>query len=252
VSSDEGIASNRRAGARQAPFIILVCTLAALQPGTSAAQAISVADTADRPGFADAPVLLGRGRIQLEGGFTSDHEGRSSDLKNTSTWPQVELHAGVSSELDVSIEWDGVVSTNTPAASAGVDRRATGTSDIRLGAKLALITRPHFDAALIGYVNFPVGNAPDTTGYANPVIRFPWAIGFTDRVGVFGTLDLGAEREDDHLVHAKPAASVSVAADLVASAAGFFGLVAESPDRGSTPDVWSLEGGLMVPVGIPL
>ena len=71
----------------------------------------SVSDTADRPGFADSPILLGRGHIQIESGFAWEHEGRGSDLTKTFTWPQVELHAGLKPRLEVSLAWDGLVST---------------------------------------------------------------------------------------------------------------------------------------------
>ena len=40
-----------------------------------AAVAPSVGDTADRPGFADSPGLLGRGHIQVESGLAWEHEG---------------------------------------------------------------------------------------------------------------------------------------------------------------------------------
>jgi Putative MetA-pathway of phenol degradation len=123
----------------------------------AAQQSPSVSDTADRPGFADSPVLLGRGHFQIESGVTFEREGHDPGTTSTFTWPQAELHAGVSSRLDVSVTWDGLVSTTTPSSASSVEERTTGGADVRIGAKLGLVKRPNVDMALIGYFDLPVG-----------------------------------------------------------------------------------------------
>src|SRR4029450_5056186 len=60
-----------------------------------------------------------------------------------------------------------------------------------------------------------------------------------DALGFWGTADLGAVREDDGEVRAKPAASASLAGKVAGSLGGFIGLVAESPELRSTPSVWA-------------
>jgi hypothetical protein len=208
-----------------------------------------VSDTADRPGFADSPVLLRRGQIQVESGLTWEHAGRGADLTKTITWPQVELHAGLARRLEVSLTWDGLVSTAPTSAASNPEERSTGGADVRLGAKLGLVNRAAADAALIGYVDLPVGSASVSSGYADPLVRFAWGISLSDRVGLSGTADLGAAREDDGRVRAKPAASASLGTTVVRSLNGFAGIVAESPPVGSKPDVWSIEAGLVLPLG---
>ena len=152
----------------------------------------SVSDTADRPGFADSPVLLGRGHIQVESGLAWEHEGRPANLTKTLTWPQLELHAGLTPRLEVSLAWDGLVSS-----VSNPEGRTTGGADLRLGAKFGLVNRPSVDAALIGYVELPVGSGSVSSGYADPLARFAWGISVSDRVGLSGTADLGAAREAD-------------------------------------------------------
>ena len=142
----------------------------------------SVSDTADRPGFADSPVLLGRGHIQVESGLAWEHEGRGADLTKTVTWPQLELHAGLAPHLEVSLAWDGLVSSVSDP-----EGRSTGGADVRLGAKFGLVNRPRVDAALIGYVELPVGSDAVSSGYADPLARFAWSISVSDRVGLSGT-----------------------------------------------------------------
>lgn len=184
----------------------------------------------------------------MEFGLTFEREG--SDLSSVDSWtfPQVELHVGISSRLEVSVIWDGLVSTTT-LTPAGVKEHPTAAADFRIGAKLGLTERPHFDAALIGYLNAPVGNALVTGGYADPSARLAWTVPISDRFGFVGTADLKATREADRGVHAKPAASAAFGSRLAGALAGFAGVVAEPPEIGSRPSLWSIEGGLVLPVG---
>jgi len=205
----------------------------------------SVSDTADRPGFADSPVLLGRGHIQVESGLAWEHEGSAANLTKTLTWPQLELHVGLAQRIEVSLAWDGLVSS-----VSNPEGRSTGGADLRLGAKFGLVNRPAVDVALIGYVELPVGSDSVSSGYADPLARFAWGVSLGDGVGLSGTADLGAAREADGRVRPKPAVSASVGATVVRNLNGFVGIVAESPAAGSRPDVWSIEGGVVLPLGV--
>jgi len=103
---------------------------------------------------------------------------------------------------------------------------------------------------LIGYVELPVGSDSVSSGYADPLARFAWGVSLGDGVGLSGTADLGAAREADGRVRPKPAVSASVGATVVRNLNGFVGIVAESPAAGSRPDVWSIEGGVVLPLGV--
>jgi len=212
-----------------------------------AAQESSVSDAADRPGFADSAVLLGRGHVQVEFGFTSDHETGDPGEVRSFTAPQSELHAGVTSRLDVSLSWDGLVLTTTPAAPSGTEARDTGYADVRVGAKLAVLRRPRVNSALIGYVYAPVGSASVSDHYADPAARLAWAVAISERVGVSGTADVQAVRDEDDHVHAKPAASATVSTTLTGALNGFVGLVAEPASLHSKPNLISIEAGLVLP-----
>ena len=224
--------------------------LAVFSAGTVAAQESSVADTADRPGFADSPVLLGRGHAQLEFGFTTEHEGGDPGTVRSFTAPQTELHAGVLSRVDVSVSWDGLVSATTPAAQSGIDEHDTGYADLRLGAKLALVQRPRVKSALITYLNASVGSEFVTDHYTDPVARLAWAIAVSERVGMSGTADLQAVRDEDDHVHAKPAASAAVSSALAGALTGFVGVVAEPAPLRSRPNLVSVEAGLVLPFAV--
>ena len=198
----------RRAG-RLAAF---ACLSLMWSTPAAAQEPPSVGDAADRPGFADSPVLAGRGHILFETGFTLAHDGADRTSVRTLTWPQVELHGGLTSWLDVSVIWDGLVSARTRTSSSDVvdEDTATGLDDFRVGAKLRLVRRPRFDAAFIAYVNVPVGSDVVSRRYADPLTRLAWSVAISDRTWVNGTVDLQAVREDDLERRAKPALSAAV------------------------------------------
>jgi hypothetical protein len=152
----------------------------------------STSDTADRPGFADSPVLLGRGHIQIESGLAWEHEGQGGSLTKTVTWPQAELHAGLAPRLEVSLAWDGLVSTAATSSGSNLERRRTGWADVRLGAKFGLVNRPALDVGLIGYADLPVGSDSVSSGFADPLARFAWGLSLSDRVGLSGDLGSGS------------------------------------------------------------
>jgi hypothetical protein len=149
-----------------------------------AAQESSVADAADRPGFADSPVLLGRGHVQIEFGFTTDTKAATqapcarSPHHRPSCTPACS-HASTSPSA-------GTASSRRrhPLRKSGTEEHDTGYADVRLGAKLALVHRPRLDTTLITYVNAPVGSAFVTDHYSDPTARLAWAIAISDRVDV--------------------------------------------------------------------
>ena len=211
----------------------------------------SVKDAADRPGFADSAVLVGRGHFLFETGFTLEHQGNDRASVRTITWPQVELHGGISKRIDLAVLWDGVVTSHTRVTTFGVesDGTTTGLADLRLGVKLRLVHRPRFDSALIGYVNVPVGSDVVTHRYADPFARLAWSVPVSDRIAISGTADMKEVREDDDRVRAKPAGSAALGGSMTERLDGFVGIVTEAPDFGSRPSVWSIETGLVRAIG---
>jgi Putative MetA-pathway of phenol degradation len=229
---------------------ILACLCALWAIPAHAQEIPSVTETADRPGFSDSPVLLGRGRVQIESGFMMEREDDGPKSTRTLTWPQAELHTGINTHLDFSVTWDGLITTTDLTSTSSGETRTTGGADVRLGAKFGLANRPHVNTALIGYVYLPVGSASVSGGYADPQARLAWAASITDSFGFGGTGDLGAVREDDGHVRAKPAVSASLAGKVSGALGGFAGFVAESAELSSTLSVWSAQAGLVFPLGM--
>ncbi len=166
-------------------WVAFISVLAVI-PAAAQSSPPSVSDTADRPGFADSPILLGRGHLQLESGFAWEHEGHSADLTRTFTWPQLELHAGLNPRLEVSVAWDGLVTTAATTSLSNAEGWSTGWADLRLGAKVGLLNHDKVDAALIGYARPPGrqqcrfvrlhrSRGPLRLGHLG--LRSPWIVG---------------------------------------------------------------------------
>lgn len=237
--------------ARRALRLAAGVCLALAWPVVATAQDPSVGDAADRPGFADSPVLAGKGHILFETGVTLEHEGDDRASARTLTWPQMELHGGLTKRLDVSAIWDGVVTAWTRTAFAGAvdEDTQTGFDDFRVGAKFRLTDRPRLKAALIGYLNVPVGEEFLSSRYADPLVRVAWSVKTSERTGLNGTIDLQAARDDDDEVRAKPATSAAFGYDFTENLNGFVGVVAEPSALVSRPTVLSLEAGLIRAIG---
>jgi Putative MetA-pathway of phenol degradation len=228
---------------------IFVC-LSLMSARAAAQEPPTTGDAADRPGFADSPVLAGRGHILLETGVTLAHDGDDRASARTLTCPQVELHGGLTPWLDVSVIWDGLVSARTRTSSGTTDdNTTTGLDDLRVGAKLRLARRARFDAAFIAYVNVPVGSDAVSRRYADPLTRLAWSVGISERTWLNGTADLQVAREDDGERRVKPALSAAIGTAFADVLDGFVGVVAEPPALASRPNVWSVEAGLVRAIG---
>ena len=225
-----------------------VALVALLSASAAAQEPPSVGDAADRPGFADSPVLVGRGHMLFETGFTWEHEGSDLASVRTFTWPQVELHGGVTSWLDLAVIWDGLVSATTRCRFRTVAGRHHHGSR-RLPARCQVpLACPRFDSA-DRVCDRARRGAVFSRRYAEPFTRFAWSLPLTKRFGVAGTVDLKAVKEDDDHARAKLAGSAALGGSLADTLDGFVGIVTEPPDFGSRPKVWSVEAGLVRAIG---
>ena len=97
----------------------------------------------------------------------------------------------------------------------------------------------------------PVGSA-SVSGADTPIrrARLAWGVSITDSFGFGGTGDLGAVREDDGRVHAKPAVSASLAGKVAGALGGFVGFVGESAELSSDTRCVVGPGWLGIPPGM--
>ncbi|MBC7954944.1 MAG: transporter [Cytophagales bacterium] len=86
----------------------------------------------DRPDFVESSDVVGRGRLQIETGFSSERTNADGVKQRTLTTPTL-LRMGVNDRLELRVETDGFV--RSTLEDSGATQRERGFSDVALGAK---------------------------------------------------------------------------------------------------------------------
>lgn len=151
------------------------CVAAALILAAHAAQADpDDAISPDRPGFANAPDVVGRHRIQLETSLQWDRERHDDEHERTLSTPTL-LRFGVSDAVELRLETDGRDIVHDVDPATGERTTTTGYADTALGIKWHLAdqqgARPSL--ALLGEVELPSGSRRLRGHGARPAVYLP-------------------------------------------------------------------------------
>lgn len=154
----------------------------------------------DRPDFTEASSTVGKGRIQLEGGYTYTRD-RSAGVTTTGhSYPEALLRVGMFAdwfEFRVGQNF-GNARTGSPAGAF----RANGGEDLYLGVKLGLAERKGLlpETALILQTTVPTGHEDFTASRVNPGINFLFSSTvIEDRLALGGSIQMN--RATDTLRH---------------------------------------------------
>jgi hypothetical protein len=116
---------------------------------------------ADRPGIGTPSCIVDKGHVMAELGVIDwAHDNTDSIIGDTVTGGQLLLRAGVTSNVEVQLGWDGYQSQRTRDAS-GLVGKVHGGGDALVGLKIGLL---HPDGsgtsiAVLPYAKLPVGKA---------------------------------------------------------------------------------------------
>lgn len=110
--------------------LLLVC--AALPHGAHAADDDSIAT--DRPDFVESSNVVGKGRFQVETSIGMDRS-KSAGVREQAWATPTLLRYGISENLEVRLESDGLIRQRISDASTGLTYRERGTGDLSLGMK---------------------------------------------------------------------------------------------------------------------
>jgi hypothetical protein len=131
----------------------------------------------DRPDFTEASSTVGRGVVQLEGGYTYTYDSNSQGSTKRHTFPETLLRMGVLADwIELRAAWHYHDETNT---QFGVSRElATGADDLYLGVKWGLTGQAGIlpEMALITQMTVPTGSSHFTAGETLPGIS--WLYGW--------------------------------------------------------------------------
>lgn len=132
----------------------------------------------DRPSFTEASSTVGRGRIQLEAGYTFIHDNEGGTQRNFHSYPEMLWRIGMFADwFELRIAWNHA---NERLRTGGVSTTATGAEDLLLGVKLGLTeqkgVRP--EMALIIQGTVPTGADAFSTDEVQPGVSllYSWEV----------------------------------------------------------------------------
>ena len=122
------------------------------------AQTVATPLTSNRPGIGESEALIGRGVVQVEAGVQAQGEPRGRGPRWTQTWGQLNIRLGLARRVEIFTGWDGLSVERLSAC--GGSCLVTGGNDVRVGAKLAVISEARHGLTLTVAPawSFPVGS----------------------------------------------------------------------------------------------
>lgn len=140
----------------------------------------------DRPTFGLSPNTITKGRIQIETGYTFSLENASPDVK-THNFPETLVRIGLTETTELRVEWP-----NLTFIDNGQDRN--GFNDLALGFKVQAFQQQGFRPRLsfVGRLSIPSGDKDFSSDRLDPLFRTILAYTLNERVGLFGTVNIGS------------------------------------------------------------
>lgn len=89
---------------------------------------------ADRPDFVESSGVVGKGRFQLETGFSSEHN-KADGVKERATSTPTLLRFGLSDSLEFRVSSDGLSRLRSEDTATGITTRERGYGDLNIGIK---------------------------------------------------------------------------------------------------------------------
>jgi len=177
----------------------------------------------DRPDFTESSVVVGKGVIQLEGGFTSGSDHEDGVETNDIRFPQTLLRIGLSKRFELRLGADGLVTDSVrPDGQPAV--RTSGFSAIAVGGKYVL--RESDDGlalAIIPILAIPTGSDA-FSGSVDPAVKFTWAHGLPHGFDVSGNVNFASVENNGHRDFLR-VASVSFSHALAPTWEGYWELI---------------------------
>lgn len=155
----------------------------------------------DRPDFTEASSTVGKGRIQLEVGYTFSRDRSQGATTVGHSYPEALLRVGALAEWLEFRVGQNFGTTRGGGAPDGVFSFA-GAEDLYLGVKLGLTERKGLlpETALILQTTVPTGQRDFTANQVNPGVNFLFSSTvIEDRLTIGGSLQ--ANRATDELRH---------------------------------------------------
>ena len=188
--------------------------------------------SADRPGFATPPGVLGPGLIQVEGGVTVSVDTAGDRQERTLTFGSPVIRIGVGRSVELRVAGDGFLSRSND----GVGRDTNGWSDLAIGAKLALVHEGRIVPAisLLPSISVPTGNRTFTSSTYDPSLAVAGLKTLPAGLSLVGTVS-GASISEERVRRGRYTSAIALWFPAPARSAGYIEMYAvTSAGPGST------------------
>jgi hypothetical protein len=165
----------------------------------------------DRPDFTEASSTVGRGRIQLEAGYTFISDRNSGLRSHSHSYPEALLRIGMFADwFELRL---GQNFSNNRESSQGISSEFSGGEDLYIGCKLALTEQKQAwpETALILQMNVPTGHPDLRAGAVLPGLNylFGWEV-IEDCFDAGGSLQANRAEDDAGHLYVELAQSFTV------------------------------------------
>ena len=180
---------------------------------------------ADRPDFTETSNTIGKGRVQVESGYTFTRDGSGAVTLNSHSYPEIHLRLGMFAEW---FEWRIDQNFNSlRQTQAGVPKpiqSVSGATDFLLGAKFALTEQKKVlpEMAIIFQTTAPVGSRAFTSGKVLPGISYQYGWNLSERYTLAGSFVGNAAVDDDDHSYVQLANSLSLGVNWTKKFGSYF------------------------------
>ena len=189
----------------------------------------------DRPDFTEASSTVGKGRVQLETGYTYVRDRSDGVLRAAHSYPEALLRVGLFAD------WFEVrVGQNLGSERAGADGFATGFDDLYVGAKLGLTEQAGVlpEAAVVLQATVPTGSGSRTNGRVLPGVNllFGWDV-IEDAITCGGSVQGLSTVDDNRHTYLTLAQSFTVGYTLTERVGAYTEWFAFYPSGATSPGI---------------
>jgi hypothetical protein len=151
----------------------------------------------DRPDFTEASSTVGRGVMQIEGGYTYTYDSDDTGSFKAHSFPETLLRVGVLAEwLEFRIAWNYAEERETQFGGPSV--LSTGSEDLYLGFKIGLTGQEGIlpEMALVPQMTVPTGSSEFSAGETLPGVNWLYGWDINDWLSTGGSTQANRALDD--------------------------------------------------------
>jgi len=151
----------------------------------------------DRPDFTEASVTVGRGVVQIEGGYTFTHNDDDGLKTNSHSFPETLLRVGMFADwFEFRMDWNYAIERNEIGGLAFTD---SGGEDLTIGCKIGLTPQECLlpETAIILQMSVPTGADAFTANEVLPGVNYLYSWELNEDWSLGGSTGINAATDDE-------------------------------------------------------